>query len=275
VDYLDYYNIKEEPFGQAPNNKFFFDSPQHEQAMVRIMHAIEKMKGLAVLVGEIGTGKTMIARKLLYELPDEQYYATLLVCIHFDLSGLDLVFKLAHLLAVPGAETLTRRDEALEALFARLVELKDQNKKVVVLIDEAGILQHEEVRQEFRGILNLDYENERLVTFLFIGMPEINDYIASDPALLQRVACKYTLKAMEPSSTQQYIEHRLKIAGCESSPFTSDGYEQIHLVSRGTPRVINTVCDNVLLEGCLSGLKVLKAVQVEEVAENLGLTSLK
>ena len=273
MDYLEFYGLAEEPFGQAPDNRFYFDSPQHQQVVVRVMHAVRTMKGLAMVVGEMGTGKSMIARKLWAELPEEEYHVSLLVFVHSDLSEVDLLRKLAALVSVPGAERMERREAILEAIYRRLIAWREAGQKVVMLVDEAGILQNEPLRKEFRGLINLEHEGARLVTFVFLGTPELDGWIDADPALRQRVAARCRLGPLEDTSTREYVLHRLAVAGREGMPFTDDACRRIHEVTGGVPRLINTVCDNLLLEGALAKQKEIGPELVDSVAENLHLAA--
>jgi len=171
MNYLDFYKLKEEPFSSAPDIKFYYNSAQHSKALVRLMYAIDSMKGLALLIGDIGTGKTTLARRMLDSLPEEEYESALLVIIHSGITADWLLKKIALQLGI--SEPSENKITLLSQLYERLNELYEQHKKAVVLIDEAQMLKTKEMMEEFRGLLNLEAPDRKLITFVFFGLPEI------------------------------------------------------------------------------------------------------
>jgi len=269
VNYLDFYELGQEPFSNAPVSRFYFGSAQHAQALTRLTHAVSSMKGLAVLVGDIGAGKTTLARRMLDSLPEEEYEAALLVIIHSGITASWLLRRIALQLGVesPAEEKLA----LLSQLYQRLVKIYEQGKKAVVLIDEAQMLASREIMEEFRGLLNLEVPERKLISFVFFGLPEIEQNLRLDPPLAQRVALKYRLEALRAPDTDAYVRHRLKLAGAPRVPFTAEALERVHLHARGTPRLINTICDNALFEGFVARARDLGPAEVDQVARDLGL----
>lgn len=269
MDYLEFYNLKEHPFSNAVDNRFYYNSAQHNEAIVRIKYAIDTMKGLAVVVGDIGTGKTTLARRILDELDEDQYEAALLVVLHSSVTTDWLMKKIAMQLGVKNAGN-TKLD-LLGQIYERLVVIHEEGLKAVVLMDEMQMLQSQEIMAEFRGLLNMEVPGGKLITFVFFGLPEMESLISLDEPLKQRVAVKYRLKAFQEDITQEYIQHRLKVAGCNKEIFTPDAVKSIHFYSKGIPRLINTVCDNALLEGFLVKKEKIDKDIIESVAITLGL----
>jgi type II secretory pathway predicted ATPase ExeA len=161
----------------------------------------------------------------------------------------------------------------LTQLYQRLVRLYELGKKSVVLIDEAQMLQNREIMEEFRGLLNLEMPERKLLSFVFFGLPELENNLMLDPPLAQRVAVRYRLEPLNQQSTEAYIKHRLRIAGSKKMFFLSKAVEGIHLYSRGIPRLINTICDNCLFETALLRRIAVDRSMVDMVAKNLGLDS--
>jgi type II secretory pathway predicted ATPase ExeA len=269
VTYLEFYQLSQEPFSNAPVARFYYSSAQHAQALMRLMHAVQSMKGLALLVGDIGTGKTTLARRMLDNLPEDEYEAALLVIIHSGITANWLLRRIALQLGVesPAEEKLA----LLSQLYQRLVRIYEQGKKAVVLIDEAQMLATREIMEEFRGLLNLEVPESKLISFVFFGLPEIEENLRLDPPLAQRVALRYRLEPLTADATEAYIKHRLKLAGASRVPFTAEAVAAVHRFSRGTPRLINTLCDNALFEGFVARQVDVDEALVERMARDLAL----
>jgi type II secretory pathway predicted ATPase ExeA len=269
MNYLEHFQLAHEPFSNAPVTRFYYNSAQHAQAMVRLMYAVDNMRGLALCVGDIGAGKTTLARRMLDHMPEARYEAALLVIIHSGITASWLLRRIALQLGVPSpAED---KLALLSQLYQRLVEIYEQGKRAAVLIDEAQMLQTREIMEEFRGLLNLEVPERKLLSFVFFGLPELDHNLNLDPPLAQRVALRYRLEPLNLESTEAYIKHRLRMAGSKKMLFTSQAVEGIHQAGRGTPRLINTLCDNCLFEAALAQRHVVDRGLVELVARNLGL----
>src|SRR5215210_5153212 len=239
MTYLDYFELTQEPFSNAPVSRFYYNSAQHAQALTRLMHAVSYMKGLSLLVGDIGAGKTTLARRMLDSLPESEYEAALLVIIHSGITASWLLRRIALQLGVenPAQEKLA----LLSQLYQRLLQIYEQGRKAVVLIDEAQMLETRELMEEFRGLLNLEVPERKLISFVFFGLPDIERNLKLDPPLAQRVALKYRLEPFTLESTEAYVKHRLRLAGCARMPFSAPAIAALHRHSNGTPRVINTI----------------------------------
>ena len=270
MDYLEYYNLREHPFSNVVDNKFYFNSPHHENALVKLKYAIESKKGLAVVIGDIGTGKTTLARRLLEELDESRYEATLLVVIHSSVSSEWLLRKFAMQL---GIEAISEdKVEVLGHIYRRLIEINESGRTAVLLMDEVQMLKSREIMEEFRGLLNMETPDGKLLNFVFFGLPELESVLALDEPLLQRVAVKIRLKEFSEETTNDYMRHRLSVAGGKGDIFSTEAIRSIYHYTTGTPRLINTVCDNALLEGYLARTAVIDAPIINTVAVDLGLS---
>lgn len=270
MSYEAFFGLREQPFSNAPESRYFYESRQHSEALVRLMHAINTMKGLSVMVGEIGCGKTLLARKLLENLEaDAKFEAALLVIVHSEITAEWLLRKIASQLGVK--EPGEKKAVILPQLYERLMEIYEKGRKAVVIIDEANMLLTREIFEEFRGLLNLEAPGQKLLSINLIGLPELEQNIALDPPLQQRIALKFTLQSLQEKDVAEYVRHRVTIAGGQRELFSPGAYKKLFHYSRGIPRLINTVCDNSLLESYLVKRETVDEEIVDGVGNDLGL----
>lgn len=273
MDYLSFYGLEQEPFSNTPVSRFYYDSTQHSQAFLRLNRVASQMKGFATLIGDIGAGKTTLARKLLDSFPENEFEAALLVIIHAGITSDWILRRIAQQLGIqkPARQKLP----LLNQLYRRLLQISESGKKAVVLIDEAQMLQTKEIMEEFRGLLNLETHEKKLITFIFFGLPELESSLKLDPPLMQRIASRCYLGALDQESCAKYIQHRLNIVGADRTIFNSGAVEAIFRYSQGIPRLINTLADNALFEGYILKNPIIKAEIVENISADLGLSEAK
>jgi type II secretory pathway predicted ATPase ExeA len=272
MGYESFYKLKEHPFSFTTDEKFYYNSPQHSKSLIKLSHAVETEKGLALMIGDIGTGKTTLSRRLLDQLINDGIEATLLVIIHSEITSLWFLKKIALMLETP-VESENKID-IITAVYHRLLDLTGKNnRKVVVLIDEANMLQRRDLMEEIRGLLNLESDRGKLLNFILFGLPEMEDYLKLDPPLYQRIAVRCVLEALDQETTQNYVVHRLRVAGCTKPLFTGDAMRTIYNYSHGIPRTVNAICDNALLEGFLLKKEIIDEKIINDVCHDLGLTA--
>jgi general secretion pathway protein A len=271
MSYLEHFGLEREPFSNAPDARFYFNSEQHSKALVRLMYAVDSNKGLAVLVGGVGTGKTTLARRMLDNLPEDKYESSLLVMVHSGITPEWILTRIAMQLGVenPASDRLS----LLRQLYERLLQIEQSGRRAVVLIDEAQMLQTQELMEEFRGLLNLEIPGKKLLNIIFFGLPEVEDCLRLDEPLAQRVAVKFHLHSLPVETTASYIKHRLQVAGGRRMLFSSEAIPEIHRYAGGVPRLINTVCDNCLFESFMRRKQGADIQVVHSVAGDLGLLS--
>lgn len=269
MSYVEHYGFDREPFSNAPDSRFYYDSEQHSQALLRLMYAVDSNKGLAVLVGSVGTGKTTLARRMLDSLPESKYESSLLVMVHSGVTPEWILTRIAMQLGVvdPAADRLN----LLKQLYDRLLQIDEEGRRAVVLIDEAQMLQTRELMEEFRGLLNLELPGKKLLNIIFFGLSELENNLQLDEPLAHRVAVKYHLSSLSVEAAEDYVHHRIQIAGGNGDIFTASSIAAIHSYAGGVPRLINTICDNCLFEAFLQKKSRVEVGIVKSVAGDLGL----
>ncbi|MFH0800049.1 MAG: AAA family ATPase [Pseudomonadota bacterium] len=270
MDHLAYYELKEEPFSVVPLTNFYYHNDQHDQAFIRLMRSVEAMKGLAVLVGEIGTGKTLLARRLLEALPEEKYEVSMLVVLHTDVTSEWLVKRVAAQFGVE--DTGGGKVDIIGRLYERLNRISEEGRRAVIIVDEAHMLKNRQVLEEVRGLLNLELAASKLISFVMFGMPELDGCLSLDPALKQRTAVRYELKNFSPEVVSDYVRFRLFHAGSSQNIFSAEALRRIYELSLGNPRLVNIIADNSLFEGFVRKVPIpIGAEIVDGVGQDLGI----
>ena len=269
MNYLGYFKLKKEPFSNAPMQEFFYSSRSHSDAILRLKYIVNSMKGLALLTGEIGAGKTTLAKRLLTSLSGGKYQAGMMIMVHSRITPIWFLKRVSGLL---GIETDSNdKLELLSLLHQRLLDLNSKGIKPIILIDEAQMLQTREIMEEIRGILNMELPSQKLITFILFGLKELNENIHLDEPLAQRVALNYKLSSLSLIATENYIKHRLKLSGAKRMYFSKEAVEKIYHYSRGIPRLINTICDNAMFETFIQKRPAIDAKLIKDVSLSLGL----
>ncbi len=264
--YLEYYNLREEPFNITPDPRFLFFSGKHQEAFNHLLYGIRERKGFIELTGEVGAGKTTICRKLLEALGPR--YKTALIlnpCLNSDQLVQAIVTELG--LDVWGLD----RVYCLQALNQFVLEQATQGNDVVLIIDEAQDLS-DELLEQVRLLSNLETDHQKLMQIVLMGQPELRDKLAQ-PALRQlrqRITVRYHLRPLDMQETVHYINHRLTLAGANGRPRFDEGAAKlVYKYSGGIPRLINAVCDKSLLAGFVAQSDLLNKKTVQLAIEEL------
>lgn len=245
--YTEFYNLSESPFNITSDPSFFFGSKVHEEAFSNLMYGIVSRKGIIVMTGEIGTGKTTLCRALLNRLDPRVKTAFILNPSFSDVQLLQLILRD---LGIDQSET-DNKLQLTERLNSFLVEESGQGNNVAIIIDEAQNLNVQQL-EEIRLLSNLETEKHKLLQILLVGQPELFDKLRLPELrqLNQRVTVRYHITPLKSDEVRNYILHRLKTAGSLSTiQITQDAFDTIYLYSKGVPRLINVICDRALLAG--------------------------
>jgi len=242
--YLDYWKVNKYPFENVPDPDFMYYSPEHEEALVRLLYAVKRMKGAALLTGEIGSGKTTLSRVFIQQLPEKEFDIGLIT--NPSLNALDFIKEVHYQLGLDSDSN--SKADLLVILNNHLLDNVNKGKSTLLIIDEAQLI-FGETFEEIRLLLNFQMNDRFLMTFLLIGQPELRDMIREYKQLDQRIAIRYHLNPLTKSETANYIRFRLSKTGCDRELFTEKAYDAIYQYSGGIPRKINNVCDLSLLIG--------------------------
>jgi general secretion pathway protein A len=244
--YKNYWELLDYPFENLPNPAFLYNSSEHDEALTRLVYAIENRKGAAMLTGEIGCGKTTISRLLVQRLVARNYQLALIE--NPSLEPDEFLREILYQFSIEAPDASKR--EMVHLLNEHLYRNKNNGVDSVIIVDEAQLIRNEQTYEELRLLLNFQMNDRFLLTLILIGQPDLNERIAKIPQLDQRIAIRYHLKPLEISEMVRFIFHRLKKAGAKRNMFTNDALRRIYEYSAGVPRKVNNICDLSLLVGC-------------------------
>jgi general secretion pathway protein A len=269
--YNDFFGFHERPFNVTPDPRVFYATPSYQKIYNGLVHSIREGKGLSVMTGEVGTGKTTILRRLMREFERSVRFAYFTyTTLPFD----DLLNFLCEDLGVPfhpGGQLQT-----LKALHEFLLSRHAQGQTAALLIDEAQNLQ-ESVLEEIRHLLNLTTESKTLLPVILVGQSELEKKLARPTVyqLKQRVALYCHLDRLKERDVGPFIAYRLRAAECTREDlFTPEAIQRIAFYAQGVPRLINILCDTALLLAYSISEKTISAEMIEEVSQDLGLQQL-
>lgn len=249
--YLKYYGLQENPFNVTSDPNFFYLSKEHKEAMGHLIYGIKERKGFLELTGEIGAGKTTVCKALLKELRVMDNSIRTAFILNPNLSETQLLEAIVEDFGI----SYKRRTKVsfLKQLNNFLLEELSKDSNVVLILDEAQNLKSSTL-EAIRLLSNLETDKKKLFQILLVGQPQLRKKINS-PDLLQlrqRISVRYHINPLLEEETEEYIYHRLGVAGCKREGgirFTDPALNRIFAYSSGVPRLINLLCDKALLSG--------------------------
>lgn len=268
MEHLQHFGLSQDPFQNEPDLRFYFDGNAHRDAQRRVERGLRQAKGLTVLVGEPGTGKSLLARRLLEGLEEELFEASLMVAVKGNPGSSSFLRRFAGQLDIeePAGDPATLMGQIYEALAV----VREDGRHAVLIVDEADGLSSESFC-ELASLLNLEYEERRLVSVLLVGSLELDAALARESGLLQRVDVRVRLAPLDLDDSSRYLAHRVRVAGGGTALLPGEAVEALYKFSRGRPRLLNTLADNGLFEAFLGSRPAVTAVDVERAASDLGI----
>jgi type II secretory pathway predicted ATPase ExeA len=268
--YQHFFGLQELPFELTPNPKYLFLTSQHREALANLRYGLSSPKGITLLLGEAGTGKTTLLRAAVASESCRSVQSVYLT--NPTLTRDEFVRMLARGLEL-GGDAENSKDAFLERLERALIERRDRGQITALVVDEAQSLS-EELLEEVRLLANCETTTQKLLPLVLAGQPELGDRLNEYHLrhLKQRIALRCRIGPFTLYQTAAYIAARIRMAGGDpASLFTREAVVLIHEQSRGVPRIISTVCDNALLNGFASGRRVVDSEIVREVSRDFDL----
>ena len=265
--YQDYYGFSEKPFDLTPDPKYLYLSPKHKEVLAHLVYGLQENNGFLKIIGEVGTGKTMICRSFLQELRTDFSIAYV---FNPAINELELLQTINSELGLPSE--MDSKKKLVDTLNVFLLSERKKGHRVVVIIDEAQALQVK-VLDQLRLLSNLETDTEKLIQLVLIGQPELDQLLKKSELrqLRQRITISWELLPLNRDETRGYIQHRINVAlGKGRVQFARSAVELIYKYSHGIPRMINVLADRSLLIAYTMNTKKITPKIVRPAVKDVG-----
>ena len=245
-DYTKYWGLRSLPFDNVPDPRFYVSCSQHETAHRWLSYGIQTGKGMLLLTGDIGCGKTLLSRRLILGMPPTRYDVALVANPALSPSEL-----LEEVLSQFGLEPVRSKAGRLQILNERLELNAQRGIHSVLIVDEAQSIENSKGFEELRLLTNFQLNDRFLMTVVLIGQPELRHRVAGIPQLNQRIAVRAHLGSFTAEETMLYVLSRMRAATDRTDVFTKEAVAAIYEQSKGIGRLINALCDQCLFAGAM------------------------
>ena len=262
--YEAYWDLRDKPFRKTPDPRYLFLNETYEEALERLLFAVEEME-LALLTGEVGSGKTLLTRALVdrvgerYEigmilnprLPPRQFLRTVAVELGVE-------------------EPRYHSNDLLDQIRERLMALYEEDRAALLVVDEAHLIPGKPTFEEIRLLTNFQLDDSNLIAIVLVGQPELRDRLRHRTyrALTQRFGVSFHIVPLSVEDTRAYLAHRLAVAGAERTLFTVEAIGRLHAATDGVPRLLNHVATQALVEAMARGADEVDGAAVAAVLED-------
>ena len=263
--YTSFFGLNEKPFSITPDPRYLFMSERHGEALAHLVYGVTESGGFIQLTGEVGTGKTTLVRSLLLNrMPENADVAVVLnpkISVH---EFLQAICEELHIDITGAKDSIKALNDALNE---RLLEAYSEDRRTILVVDEAQILAPA-VLEQVRLLTNLETSKHKLLQIILIGQPELRDLLARHDLrqLAQRITGRYHLEPLTRDESAQYIEHRLRVAGALGEVIDGAAKREVFRLSQGVPRLINVICDRALLGAYSQEIRVINKQIIKRAA---------
>jgi type II secretory pathway predicted ATPase ExeA len=263
--YEGYWGLREKPFRKTPDPRYLFLNETYDEALERLAFAVEERE-LALLTGEVGSGKTLLTRALADRVGDRCEVGMIL---NPRLPPRQFLRAAAREIGVE--EPRPHSSELLDQIHERLLDLDAHGRPALLIVDEAHLIPGRPTFEEIRLLTNFQLDDRNLVAVLLVGQPELRERLRHRAyrALTQRIGVSFQLVPLALEDARGYLDHRLAVAGGERPLFTDEAVSRLHAASGGIPRVLNQLATQALLEGMARGTARVDGAVAEAVAADM------
>ena len=264
--YTEYFQIERMAFSKSPDPRFFFRNEMYEEALLQLRFALDQRE-MGLIIGPVGSGKTLLTRVLLDEL-SENYSVALIV--NPILSPYQFLRAVALDLGINASSTC--KSDLIDSIQEHLLWLDTEGRQAVLIVDEAHLIPRKQVFDEIRLLTNIQMDDRNLLSVLLVGQLELKKRLrhASYRSFTQRIGAEFEIRPLTLEDTKSYLLHRLHYAGAKRSDlFCDSAIRAIHSASKGIPRLINHIATQTLIETMASGAENVESRAVKRVVSSM------
>lgn len=265
--YKEHFGLRDNPFSITPDPRYVYMSPHHREGLGHLLYGTGEDGGFVQITGEVGTGKTTLIRTLLEQDIPEVDVALIL---NPRLTVNEFLAAVCDELRVPIPQPQASLKQLVDALNTHLLNTHAAGRRTVIIVDEAQHLQRD-VLEQVRLLTNLETHRHKLLRIMLVGQPELREMLARQDMrqLAQRITARYHLDSLSRQQTRDYVLHRLKVAGGSERLFTGSALRDVYRLTRGTPRLINIICDRALLGAYSQGRSQVNRAILRHAAQEV------
>jgi len=268
VEHLQHFKLAEDPFRSDPLEKFDTGLPSQQGALARLDRGVRQGKGLVLLLGGVGAGKSRVARRLYDDLEEEIFEAGMMMVLRRQHDPAWLLTRFAGQLGVE--EPAPQHEVIIGQIYERLAIIHEDGRRAVLIIDDAHALASSETLSEVCALVKLEYEDRRLLTVVLAGAPSLDATVRRDPLLAHHVDVKVHLPPLSRDEAVDYLSARIRAAGGDPQIVLPGAAAALHELSEGTPGRLNVLADNALYEAFVARRNQMTRSDVERAWRDLG-----